>query len=284
MNFSKLVGGCFIITTSCNMKCPMCYAYSSDEATDIHKKKKIIDKMADLGIIKIMFSGGEPLLDENLIDLIKYAKSKEFKTALSSNGLLLSEDILHKLDNHLDELSLPLEGSNPSIHKHNRGSQEHFFIIKHLLEIISDYNFKTDIETVVTKYNKNDISNILELILDNNIKKWKLFQFYSLGRGLLNSEDYQVSNYEFAEIKERFSKYKNIEIDFRDNDELVMKSYLNISPSGDIITVLNNKYVKIGNLLYSKNIYSILHKNNFNFEIHNKRHWRDFQGGISNEI
>lgn len=286
MNFSKLTGltgGCFYVTLSCNMKCPICYSVfeksicnsSLNNATN-DMKKKVIDKMFEFGFKKIMFTGGEPLLDNNLLDLIRYAKSKGFKTGLSTNGLLLSKNILINLNNCLDELSLPLEGSTPFIHSANRGNKEHFFTIQHCIKIAGDYDFKLDIGTVVSRYNLKDIKNILDLLLYFDVKKWKLFHFNSIGRGSINFKKYQISNYEFMEIRNQLSENNKIEIDFRNNDESVMKSYFNILPSGDIFMVKNNKNIIISNIFNNDNIYNVLKANNFNFEIHNKRHWRDY--------
>jgi MoaA/NifB/PqqE/SkfB family radical SAM enzyme len=279
----KLSGGCFFTTLSCNMKCPICYSvlenpicYPPLSKVTNEMKKKIIDRMFEIGLNKIMFTGGEPLLDSDMPNLIKYAKSKGLKTGLSTNGLLLSENVLEKLNDCLDELTLPLDGPTPFIHCANRGSKEHFFVITDLLRIVGDYNFKTDIGTVVTRFNINHLQSILDLLLYFGIEKWKLFQFGSIGRGSLNPKKYQVSDYEFMEIRKQLSENSKIEIDFRNNDESVMKSYFNVLSSGDIFMVSNNKNIIIGNILNNENIYHILKTNNFNFEIHNKRHWRDY--------
>jgi MoaA/NifB/PqqE/SkfB family radical SAM enzyme len=184
--------------------------------------------------------------------------------------------VLSKLDGYLNELTVPVDGSNSKIHSYSRGLHESFTVSMQLLKIIKAFNIQTDISTVLSKYNVNDIPNILKIVLESGVRKWKIFQFYPLEVGWKNKDRFELSQTEFLFVTKELEKYKSlIEIDIRASDNETMLSYFHISPNGKMLLVDRNKYRDIGNFLDCDDIHSILIKNKFNFKIHLNRHWRD---------
>ena len=280
MGKNVLVGACWAVTTQCNMKCPICYSFIEKEAISKERKKQIVDILSHYKFRKISFGGGEPLLDNDIISLIKYAHNKGIKTGLCTNGLLLTDEILNELNHSLIELSLPLEGSTSYIHSKMRGTHDHYFNTIKLLKITQKYDVLADVSTVVTKQNVSDILNISKIIVDHGIKKWKLFQFISLGKGYHSKKEFQIAQTDFLRLKNEVkSTVTDLEIDFGSGTQRRMKSYVNISPTGNIFVFNNNSYNIIGNLFSNQELISVLVKNKFNFQLHNKRHFRD---GVKN--
>ena len=77
-------------------------------------------------------------------------------------------------------------------------------------------------------------------------------------------------------IKDNLEKNRSsIEIDFRPADDNTMLSYFHISPSGKMLLVVGNQYKDIGDYLLCNDLYDLLIDNNFNFETHKNRHFRD---------
>lgn len=276
---NNIFGVCWIITTECNMNCPICYAYNRKKSYNPIDKKKTIDKLYDYNIKKINFSGGEPLLVENIIELIKYAKLKGIITELSTNGLLLNESILKMLDGYLDSISLPIDGSNPFINKYHRNSINHLDIVKNKISLISKYSIKLNISTVISCLNYNDIAELSKLLISLNVNKWKIFQFFPLGKGRKNEKRFEISNKKYSNLNNLIVPNDYVfDIDFRIAGDKAMSSYLNISPVGDIIIVKRNKYCNIGNIFNIIDINylnDLLVENSFNFNIHYKRHYKD---------
>ncbi|KAF5429227.1 Radical SAM superfamily enzyme [Candidatus Methanomarinus sp.] len=141
------------------------------------------------------------------------------------------------------------------------------------------YNFKTDVNTVLTKQNKDDVLNILYILLQRKIKRWKINRFYSIGQGALNRQKYEISNEDFSKVAKRLSDEKciqngEIEVFLKDNREAVMTSYINISPSGDILMFNKGNYRNIGDVFSIEDIREVLEVNGFSFDLHTKRHFR----------
>jgi len=87
------------LTNACNLNCKHCYVDKSIKHTLPDTKVfDLIDEISELGVHRLAFTGGEPLLLQNIFKFAKYAKSKKIPTvALMTNGLLISEKNIQEL-------------------------------------------------------------------------------------------------------------------------------------------------------------------------------------------
>jgi radical SAM protein with 4Fe4S-binding SPASM domain len=108
------------ITYQCNNDCTHCYNARSRQFPQLSKDKwfKVIDKIWELNIPHIVFTGGEPTLYDDLPDLIQYAENKGIITGINTNGRKLAdEEFLSKLISAgLDHIQITLESSDATIH------------------------------------------------------------------------------------------------------------------------------------------------------------------------
>lgn len=93
----------FHITYNCSHFCPMCYANAKhdQEHPSLKKLKRIIDKLACLGVMDITLVGGDPACYPDILPLAQYAKAKGFKITVLSNTLDFTpsnEDVLDFFD------------------------------------------------------------------------------------------------------------------------------------------------------------------------------------------
>ena len=63
----------------------------------LDKLKSLIDDLSILGVKVLTFTGGEPLLREDKYELCSYAKSHKMVVHITTNGILLTKDIAHRL-------------------------------------------------------------------------------------------------------------------------------------------------------------------------------------------
>ncbi len=103
----------------CNQKCVHCYAAGqtlSDEAElSTEDWKRILDTCRRVGIPQVTFTGGEPTMREDLIDLIAYARW--FISRLNTNGILLTPDYCKRLhEAELDSVQITFYSSDPQVH------------------------------------------------------------------------------------------------------------------------------------------------------------------------
>jgi MoaA/NifB/PqqE/SkfB family radical SAM enzyme len=102
-------------TRKCNLHCVHCYSSASDkdptEVLSTRQAKSFICDLADFGVPVILFSGGEPLLRNDIFELASFAYEQGIRTALSTNGTLISEDMAKKIKNSsFAEVGISLDG------------------------------------------------------------------------------------------------------------------------------------------------------------------------------
>ena len=89
------------LTFNCQCKCDHCFTakLKNKKRKEIELKDylRIIDETIDLGTIHFTITGGEPLLNKHIFDIIDYINKKGAITSINSNGILLNEQNLKKL-------------------------------------------------------------------------------------------------------------------------------------------------------------------------------------------
>jgi MoaA/NifB/PqqE/SkfB family radical SAM enzyme len=106
-----------VVTRRCNLSCGYCNEFdevSPPVPRDLLERR--IDKIHELGAWEIEFTGGEPLENPELFNVIAYAKRKRFrKVMLISNAFLMNEDKVKALnDAGLDDLQVSVDGVLPN--------------------------------------------------------------------------------------------------------------------------------------------------------------------------
>ncbi len=108
------------LTYRCNNNCAHCYNARprSYPELDTTSWKRIIDKVWDLRIPHLVFTGGEPTLRNDLPELVAYAQNKGMITGLNTNARRLAdksflEDLVKA---GLDHVQITVEAASPQIH------------------------------------------------------------------------------------------------------------------------------------------------------------------------
>ena len=103
----------------CNLRCLHCYAagqeHSSEKELSTDEWKQIIDKLREICVPQITFTGGEPTMRNDLIELIEYGQW--FVTRLNTNGIKLTEEYCHALKAaSLDSLQITFYSHDKDVH------------------------------------------------------------------------------------------------------------------------------------------------------------------------
>ncbi len=113
-------------TFRCQCQCVHCYAFkrcedARDELTTA-QVKRVLDEARELGVLQVAFSGGEPLLRRDIVELVAYAHDLGLLTRLRTNGLLLSSDRASQLKQAgLTMCGVSIDDAEPAVHDHLRG-------------------------------------------------------------------------------------------------------------------------------------------------------------------
>lgn len=150
------------ITNRCNSKCQYCYAkYYSRSANDLsfEKIKRIIDELEKNWVFRINLLGGEPLLRDDIDDIIQHIKSKHIKAAMTTNGILAP----NKMDTikKLDLVCFSLDGRKENNDK-NRGPGMFDKTMAGIEECIKA-GVKIQLSSVLSKHTVHDVDYMVDL-------------------------------------------------------------------------------------------------------------------------
>ncbi|RLD02826.1 MAG: radical SAM protein [Chloroflexota bacterium] len=108
------------VTYRCNNDCPHCYNARLRSYPELGTAdwKKIIDRLWDLNIPHLIFTGGEPTLRDDLPELIRHAENLGQITGLNTNARILSdpEFVQSLVEAGLDHIQITVESHDPEIH------------------------------------------------------------------------------------------------------------------------------------------------------------------------
>jgi len=174
-------------TQRCNLKCVHCYAGSEDRDYDnemtTEEGKAMIDDLAAYGAPVLLFSGGEPTIRKDLLELMKYAKGKGMRVVISTNGTLITEERAKEFaEVGLSYVGVSLDGGRET-HDKFRGIPGSFD--KAIAGIRNSMNagIKVGLRMTVNKRNWRDINEIFDIMEAENIPRACFYHLVYTGRG-----------------------------------------------------------------------------------------------------
>ncbi len=181
------------ITNKCNFRCAHC-AFDSGvipmSELSLSELKKILTDTKKLGGKRFDITGGEPLVRNDVDEIIKIGKKLDYKLELVTNASLLTKEKLKRFKKlGLDAIAISLDGSNSRIYNKIRKQNKKTFlkVIKNIKQS-KKLEFYTKINTTVFTCNLYDIPNIIKLALKLNVNELGIYYFTPVGRGCRSKE------------------------------------------------------------------------------------------------
>jgi AdoMet-dependent heme synthase len=134
------------LTNKCNLKCPYCYN-KTDRETKIKLEKgglvaptmstsefkHLVSRLVANGVRRILFTGGEPLLRADAMELVAFAREQSdqkvreggaaVKLEMLTNATLIKPEVAEKMCQFLDTVTISLDGHEAHIHEEQRGER-----------------------------------------------------------------------------------------------------------------------------------------------------------------
>jgi len=175
------------VTARCNLHCPHCYSASLDEtgADELTHEEALalIDDLAGFDVPVILFSGGEPLLREDLSALIHHAVSAGMRAVVSTNGTLIDAGAAERLRQAgVGYVGVSLDGVG-RLHDEFRDRPGAFDRAVAGLRACRDAGIKVGVRFTITRRNAGSVPAIFELVDRERIPRVCFYHLVYSGRG-----------------------------------------------------------------------------------------------------
>ncbi|MEN2752488.1 pyrroloquinoline quinone biosynthesis protein PqqE [Psychrobacter sp. FBL11] len=159
------------LTYRCPLQCPYCsnpldYAQYQEELTT-DEWYDVFDQARQMGAVQLGFSGGEPLVRQDLEALVAYAHNKGFYTNLITSGMGLNESRIANLKQAgLDHIQISFQASDPVVNNALAGSKKAFEQKYEMAQLVKAYDYPMVLNFVIHRQNIDQIDQIIELCLE----------------------------------------------------------------------------------------------------------------------
>ena len=175
------------VTRACNLKCVHCYARAVDRTyereLDHEQGLSLIDDMAAFGAPVVLFSGGEPLMRPDLVELANYAVSKGMRAVISTNGTLISKDKARELKKvGLSYVGVSLDGME-EVNDRFRGRKGAFKDAMAGIMNCQEAGLKVGLRFTINRMNAAEVPRIFDLLEEYRIPRVCFYHLVYAGRG-----------------------------------------------------------------------------------------------------
>ena len=175
------------VTYACNLKCKHCYANAGKSLKDeltTDQAKQAIDTLAKASVPIIAFSGGEPLIRPDILELTRYAHDQGIYVAVATNGTLITKKKAQEMkEAGIQFVQISLDGATAMTHDTFRGILGVYDKTIKGIQNASDLGFFVNIATTATQDNYQEIPEIINLCTKLNVDWFMLYNFVPTGRG-----------------------------------------------------------------------------------------------------
>lgn len=181
------------VTHSCNLQCSNCLSdsrprsYGSELSTA--EGLALISDLGQMGVPRLLFAGGEPLLRADILELVAYAHQRGIQPALFTNGTLLSRALATGLKRAgLHAVNILLEGTGREVDCH-RGVPGTFNAILEGCENCAAAGISAAVRIPLNRWNYHELPAILDFIESQKIKHAVFAHLVYTGRGNRPEDD-----------------------------------------------------------------------------------------------
>lgn len=199
-------------TTSCNLRCPECPSglRTFTRPTGMLQNnffRETIDQLAPELLYLIFYFQGEPYLNPDFLEMVKYASQKKIYTATSTNAhYLTDQNAKRTVESGLDRLIISIDGSTQEVYEQYRVGGNLGKVLEGARRIVKwkkELKSKTPFiffQFLVVKPNEHQLHDIQKLAKEVGVNevRFKTAQVY----------DYEKDPNQLIPLNEKFSRYK----------------------------------------------------------------------------
>ncbi|MEW6726327.1 MAG: putative heme d1 biosynthesis radical SAM protein NirJ2 [Bacillota bacterium] len=196
-------------TNACNLNCAHCYRDSGIKAEDelsTAEARTMIEEIARAGFKIMIFSGGEPLMREDLFELITYACSRGLRPVLGSNGTLITPAMARRLVKAgAKAIGISLDSVSSETHDRFRAVAGAWQGAVDGMRACKDAGLPFQVHTTVMDWNYGEVEKLTDLAVEQGAMAHHVFFLVPTGRGV-NIEESSLRAAEYEDLLRRIMK------------------------------------------------------------------------------
>ncbi|MDT8861315.1 TIGR04053 family radical SAM/SPASM domain-containing protein [Alkalihalobacillus sp. MEB130] len=203
------------ITRACALKCLHCRAEAQHlrdpRELTTEEGKELINQIYEMDNPLLVFTGGDPLMREDLYELIEYAVQKGVRVSMTPSATpRVTKKAIEKVKAAgLSRWAFSLDGPTKEIHDHFRGTKGSFDLTMKAIRHLHELGMPIQINTVVSHYNVNELKDMAKLMEQLETVLWSVFFLVPTGRASnmepISPERHEEVLHWLAEVKETSS-------------------------------------------------------------------------------
>ncbi len=196
----------WLLTSRCNYRCVGCNVWRKKPSTDevsTEFVKKGLDVLRKMGVIEIVLSGGNPMLRDDIGEIIDYA-SKYFITTIYDNGSMA----VKRLDSlkNADFVAISLDTLDEKKFDYIRGVSGAWKTSMNAVETLNDAGVQVGVSPTISQLNLHEIVDFTNYFTDRDIPVWYcLYSYDTLMDNSLFGIGKRVNEFEITD-KEAMAK------------------------------------------------------------------------------
>ncbi|MFP3891040.1 pyrroloquinoline quinone biosynthesis protein PqqE [uncultured Ralstonia sp.] len=200
------------LTYRCPLHCAFCYNpvdfASHDAELDTDTWCDVMTQARKLGAAQIGFSGGEPLLRDDLEALVEHARALGFYTNLITSGVGLNEARIARLKTAgLDHIQLSLQDSTRELNDFLTSTRT-FELKQRVARLIKAYDYPMVLNCVLHRYNLPHVGQIIEMALEMGAEYLELANTQYYGWAMLNRAQLMPTAEQLREAEATVNEYR----------------------------------------------------------------------------
>lgn len=175
------------MTNRCNLRCRHCYIEAEDKAYSYElTKKEALNFIEDLGSMKVpvlLFSGGEPLLRQDIFELGERAALQGIRPVISTNGTLINKTLARAIkEAGFQYVGVSLDGM-PKTHDGLRCKDGAFDMALKGIRNCLEEGVRTGVRFTINRENAKELPELLDLVAREGIPRFCMYHLVYAGRG-----------------------------------------------------------------------------------------------------
>jgi len=194
----------FKVTNRCNLRCRHCHSSAGRGTVGELPSSSIRALCRDLrrwDVSQLAISGGEPLVREDCLEIIKYAVNLGLRVKLNTNGTLLCSDTLRSLwSSGVRSLMVSLDAADPAIHDAIRGAKGAWRSTTSAVAAAVSMSFAVMLRMTVSEANRGQVVPLVRMAAEIGATAVGITPVLALGRAANRGSEYGVGIEEWSEI------------------------------------------------------------------------------------